>query len=157
MQDLVEKLTALLKEKDMMLAIAESCTGGLLAANVTQYAGASTIFDRGFFTYSNQAKTDMLDVPEPVIASSGAVSTQTAEAMAQGALKNSQADIAISITGIAGPDGGSDEKPVGTVCFGYAVKDSAAGSMQCRFDGDREQVRNQAVSAALKKLIKLLS
>ena len=115
MQDLVKSLATLLLDKNMKLVTAESCTGGLLAATITHKAGATQIFDRGFITYSNASKCEELGVTEETISLHGAVSAQTAEAMASGALKNSKANIAVSITGVAGPDGGSDKKPVGMV------------------------------------------
>jgi nicotinamide-nucleotide amidase len=108
------------KDRGLRVATAESCTGGLVAAALTEVAGASAVFDRGFVTYSNDAKRDMLGVPDAVIAANGAVSAQTACAMAQGALAHSLADIAVSITGVAGPGGGSPEKPVGLVHFACA-------------------------------------
>ncbi|OAN81154.1 damage-inducible protein CinA [Jannaschia sp. EhC01] len=109
-----------LKDRGWMLATAESCTGGLISGAVTDVAGSSTVFDRGFVTYSNRAKTQMLGVPPEVIATHGAVSEQVAEAMARGALTRSDAQIAVSVTGIAGP-GGSEHKPEGRVCFGLAT------------------------------------
>ncbi|MGB0720036.1 MAG: CinA family protein, partial [Bdellovibrionales bacterium] len=115
MQDLVKRLSTLLREQNIMLTTAESCTGGQIAAAITSLPGASSVFDRGFVTYSNAAKTQMLGVPAQIINTHGAVSAQTAVAMAKGALENSDADIAISITGIAGPEGGSADKPVGTL------------------------------------------
>lgn len=120
MDSLVQELGAVLKAKGWMLALAESCTGGMVAAKVTEVAGSSAWFDRGFVTYSNLAKMEMLHVAEAVLIDYGAVSEQTAEAMARGALRNSQACIAGAITGIAGPSGGSAEKPVGMVCFALA-------------------------------------
>ncbi len=156
MQDLVEHLIALLLEKKMTLASAESCTGGLLAATITHKPGASKIFDRGFITYSNESKTDMLGVPEQMIAMQGAVSAPVAEAMARGAIKHSRAGLAVSITGIAGPDGGTPEKPVGLVYFGYALKGGSAGSMENRFTGERKSIQTQAVVTALKSLTSIL-
>ena len=156
MQDLVETLSGLLDGKGITLATAESCTGGLLAAVLTHREGASKVFERGFVTYSNQSKMDMLSVPEVILTTHGAVSAEVAEAMAKGALKNSLAGIAVSITGIAGPDGGSDKKPVGLVYFGYALKGGSAGSLEHRFEGNREQIRSQAASTALKHLITVL-
>jgi nicotinamide-nucleotide amidase len=156
MQDLVEHLSALLAQKKIMLVTAESCTGGLLAAAMTHRAGASSVFERGFVTYSNESKMELLNVPSQILADYGAVSTETAQAMALGALKNSQANIALSITGIAGPDGGSEDKPVGLVFFGWAIKNQPAASLAVRFEGDRIQIRSAAVSFALKHLIEIL-
>lgn len=156
MQDLVEHLSALLAQKKMILVTAESCTGGLLAAAMTHRAGSSRIFERGFVTYSNESKTELLNVPSQILTDYGAVSAETAQAMALGALKNSQANLALSITGIAGPDGGSDDKPIGLVFFGWAFKNQPAASLAVRFDGDRTQIRSAAVSFAIKHLIEIL-
>lgn len=156
MQDLVKKLSDLLKEKNMMLVTAESCTGGLLAATLTHRAGASEVFERGFVTYSNEAKHEELGVPQEILDKHGAVSPETAEAMAQGALKKSHADLAVSITGIAGPDGGSEEKPLGLVYFGYALKGGSAGSIEHRFEGNREHIQANSTAMAMKHLITVL-
>lgn len=156
MLDLVETLADLLKQKNMMIVTAESCTGGLLATTLTHKAGASEYFDRGFVTYSNEAKHEQLDVPQDTLDTHGAVSSPTAEAMAKGALEHSQAGISVSITGVAGPGGGTDEKPVGTVFFGYALKGGSSGSLQHQFEGTREQIRTQSTITALKSLITIL-
>lgn len=156
MQDLLDKLTALLKEQGITIATAESCTGGLLSASLTHKAGSSEIFDRGFITYSNDAKMDMLEVPEDVLSNFGAVSAQTAELMAKGALKNSKAGITISLTGIAGPGGGSEAKPVGLVFCGYALENGSSGRVEFRFKGDRSEIRMLATSHALEQAINLL-
>jgi nicotinamide-nucleotide amidase len=156
MQALVERLSNLLKQKSMILVTAESCTGGAIAAAITQHAGASAIFDRGFITYSNAAKHEQLGVPNDILNAHGAVSHKTAEAMAKGALTNSAADIAIAVTGIAGPDGGSAEKPVGTVYFGYAFKNAESGTALHHFKGSREDIQNAAAQTALKILIEML-
>ncbi len=156
MQDLVEQLAFLLQEKKMTLATAESCTGGLLAATITHKAGASKFFDRGFVTYSNDSKIEMLGVPKQMIDMNGAVSAQVAEAMARGALKNSPASLAVSITGIAGPDGGTEKKPVGTVYLGYALKNGSVGSVVSTFTGSRQEIQSHTVMAALKHLIYIL-
>lgn len=144
-----------LKHLGLCLTLAESCTGGGIAHAITAVAGSSAWFDRGFVTYSNEAKHDMLGVPMETIQAYGAVSEQTAITMAIGALQNSLASISLSVTGIAGPDGGSDEKPVGTVWFGIATEQSAEGYVQ-QFDGDRHEVREQAVVFALSQLINIL-
>ncbi len=133
----------------LTLATAESCTGGLIAACLTEIAGASDVFERGFVTYSNAAKTEVLDVPADLIAAHGAVSAEVARAMADGTLAHSRADIAISVTGVAGPGGGSAEKPVGLVFIGSVRRGSAAVAERRRFSGDRAAVRQQAVVAAL--------
>ncbi|HEX4326889.1 MAG TPA: nicotinamide-nucleotide amidase [Burkholderiales bacterium] len=146
---------ARLKERGLVLACAESCTGGWVAQTVTAVAGSSAWFDRGFVTYSNQAKEDMLGVPAQTLEQFGAVSEETARAMAAGALTHSLAQVALSITGIAGPTGGTPEKPVGLVCFGWA-KGEAARTESVRFDGDREAVRRQAVIHALQGLLALI-
>lgn len=155
MQDLVKHLTALLKAQNRRIVTAESCTGGQLSAALTAESGASAIFDRGFITYSNQAKTDMLNVPESTLNTYGAVSPQIAEAMAQGALINSPAQIAISITGIAGPDGGTDEKPVGLVYIGYACQEKS-DHFKHIFQGTREQIQTATTTAALTHAIDIL-
>lgn len=139
------------------LATAESCTGGWVAQSLTAIAGSSAWFDRGFVTYSNAAKVDMLGVPETTLGRHGAVSEATARAMAQGALDRSLADWSVAITGIAGPSGGSADKPVGTVCFAWACKAGACEAQTCHFEGDREVVRRQAVCHALRGLIERLA
>jgi nicotinamide-nucleotide amidase len=140
------------------LVTAESCTGGLLAAIITEIPGASGCFERGFVTYSNEAKTELLAVKPKTLATHGAVSENTAREMAEGALQKSHAQISMAITGIAGPEGGSDAKPVGTVCFGWQYKHQASltqptQGMTWHFAGNRAQIRQQAVSFALQKLI----
>lgn len=156
MQDLVEKLTEQLQKREWLLATAESCTGGLLSTAITHRPGSSNVFDRGFITYSNEAKIELLSVPEQLLTMNGAVSAQCAEAMARGALKHSNAHLSVSITGIAGPEGGSDEKPVGLVFFGFALKGGSAGSIEVQFEGTREQIRGQAAVTALKQLLTVL-
>lgn len=132
-----------------LVTTAESCTGGLVAAALTSVAGSSAVVERGFVTYSNQAKTDMLGVTETLIARHGAVSGEVAAAMAQGALRHSRAEIAVSITGIAGPGGGSPEKPVGLVHFALARRGHAPQTHHRVFAGDRDQVRLAAALFAL--------
>jgi len=146
-----------LKARGFMLAMAESCTGGMVAEAITSIAGSSVWFDRGFVTYSNAAKIDMLDVSSKTLEEFGAVSEQTAAEMAVGALKNSTAQIAGSITGIAGPDGGSPAKPVGTVCFAWAVENSPVSSCTHWFDGNRNSVRQQAAIFMMASLIERLN
>lgn len=131
------------------ITCAESCTGGLIAAYFTEIAGSSAYFDRGFVTYSNLAKQQLLGVNQQTLAQWGAVSEQTVREMATGALKAAGADIAISVSGIAGPDGGSTEKPVGTVWFGWANREGLVIARKRRFNGNRHQVRQQAVEYAL--------
>lgn len=150
-------LTNVLFTQGKMIATAESCTGGLLAGLLTEQPGSSKWFERGFVTYSNLAKQQMLEVPVHLLQQYGAVSIEVAEAMAIGAIQHSDAHIAVSITGIAGPDGGSKEKPVGTVCFGYANKEGVVRSEHCCFAGlSREQVRQKACQQALQGAITLL-
>ena len=149
---LAAELGVILQEKCWVLALAESCTGGMAAQAVTSVAGSSACFERGFVTYSNQAKIDMLGVLAVTIDTFGAVSEETAQEMATGALKNSHAHIAGSITGIAGPAGGTPEKPVGTVCFGVAQASQCITSTQ-HFTGNREQIRQQATVFLMQQLI----
>lgn len=150
---LAERLGNLLLQRGEWLAAAESCTGGWLAQSVTAIAGSSAWFDRGFVTYSNAAKTEMLGVPETTLERHGAVSDAVARAMAQGALANSRADWTVAITGIAGPGGASLHKPVGTVCFAWASKDGGCEAHTCYFSGDRAAVREQSVRFALNGLL----
>lgn len=139
------------------LATAESCTGGWAAQTVTAIAGSSAWFDRGFVTYSNQAKEEMLGVSPETLAQHGSVSEQTAGEMAAGALERSGAGFALSITGVAGPGGGSRAKPVGTVCFGWARRADGAVRVETRrFAGDREAVRRQSVARSLQGVVEWL-
>ncbi len=153
LEKLAERLGHLLLERGEWLAAAESCTGGWLAQSVTAIAGSSAWFDRGFVTYSNAAKMDMLGVPESTLDRHGAVSEAVARAMAQGALAHSRADWTVAITGIAGPGGGSPEKPIGTVCFAWASKNGGCEATLSLFSGDRATIREQAVRFALNGLI----
>ncbi len=146
-----------LLERGEWLATAESCTGGWVAQAVTAIAGSSAWFDRGFVTYSNAAKADQLGVPLTTLERHGAVSEATARAMAQGVLAHSRADWSLAITGIAGPSGGSDEKPVGTVCFAWAQRDGGCEAQTCHFAGDREAVRALAVRHVLRGLLERLA
>lgn len=144
-----------LQARGLLLATAESCTGGGVAQAVTDVGGSSAWFERGFVTYSNAAKTAMLGVPADLIAAHGAVSEEVAAAMAQGTLAHSDAQVAVSTTGIAGPTGGVPGKPVGTVCFGWA----RAGHVHTErlvFAGDRQAVREQAVAHALQGLLRFI-
>lgn len=153
MHSLVEELTLLLLDKNMMLATAESCTGGMIAAAMTDRAGSSAVFERGFVIYTNESKSELLGVKKETLEHYGAVSEQTAKEMAEGTLKNSRAHIAVSVTGIAGPSGGSDEKPVGLVYIGIARKNEAPYAYKHNFDGDRTSIRQQTVEQALTHLI----
>jgi nicotinamide-nucleotide amidase len=139
-----------------MLACAESCTGGWISEVITATAGSSSWFERGFVTYSNAAKQDMLGVDEETLTAWGAVSEEAARAMAQGALANSAAQVALAVTGIAGPGGGSPGKPVGTVCFAWCREGQAAVSEIRHFTGDREAIRRQTVIHSLLGLLALL-
>lgn len=136
------------RAKGIRLAIAEGCTGGLIAASLTAMAGSSDVVERGFVAYSNEAKTDMLGVPAELIASAGAVSEPVAQSMAEGALRLSPADIAVSVTGVAGPGGASAGKPVGLVCFGLARRGGTVASEDHVFPGDRTAVRVATVARA---------
>ncbi len=133
----------------LKLATAESCTGGLIAASMTEIAGSSNVVERGFVTYSNEAKTELLGVPVALIADMGAVSAEVAEAMAEGALAHSHADAAVSVTGIAGPGGGTADKPVGLVYLGACRRDGRPRHLRRVFTGDREAVRRAALEEAL--------
>jgi nicotinamide-nucleotide amidase len=145
-----------LRARGWMLATAESCTGGWVGQLLTSLPGSSHWYERGFITYANTAKVEMLGVPEETLASHGAVSEETAAAMAAGALKHSRAQAALAISGIAGPGGGTPQKPVGLVCYGWALADGTLMSSTCRLDGDREEIRSRAVAAALRGLIELV-
>ncbi len=155
--ELSEELGKLLLAKGMTLAVAESCTGGWLAKVLTDIPGSSGWFDCGFVTYSNTTKTTLLGVGAKLIADEGAVSEPVVRAMADGVLANSDADLAVAISGIAGPGGALPGKPVGTVCFGFAVRGREAFAQQQQFDGDRGAVRAQPVAHALQQLIDRLS
>ncbi len=143
-------------QKNIKIVTAESCTGGLIAHAITARAGASAVFERGFVTYSNEAKHEALGVPADIIDEHGAVSPETALAMASGAIKHSHAQVAISITGVAGPDGGSEEKPVGLVHFGVAAKGKVSKTEYHIFDGSRSSIQNQAATQALTLLLNMI-
>jgi len=149
LQDIIHRLGRKLREKKEMLATAESCTGGWVGQVITSVPGTSHWYDRGFITYSNAAKREMLGVSTDTLTRFGAVSEQTARAMAEGALQHSQARYTLSVTGIAGPEGGTPDKPVGYVCFAWAGHNQETRSGCLRFEGDRQQVRLQAVQHAL--------
>ncbi|MBT9567584.1 MAG: CinA family protein [Thiobacillus sp.] len=155
--ELAAALGDALRARGWMLATAESCTGGWVGQLVTSLPGSSTWYERGFITYANEAKIEMLDVPPGLLAMHGAVSEETASAMAAGALKNSHAQAALAISGIAGPGGGTPQKPVGLVCYGWALADGTLMSSTCRLGGDRDEIRSRAVAAALRGLIDLVS
>jgi len=152
--DLATRLGALLAQRNWRVATAESCTGGLLAGAITDVAGSSDWFERGFVTYSNEAKIEMLGVASGTLVAHGAVSEPTAREMAAGALQRSRVDLAVAVTGVAGPSGGTAVKPVGLVCFGLGGRGGAVESWTDRFAGDREAVREAAVVRALDALIR---
>lgn len=143
----------LCRKNGLMLATAESCTGGLIAAALTDIAGSSDIVDRGFITYSNDAKREMLGVPAPLIASQGAVSAEVAAAMAEGAISEAPVDLAVSVTGIAGPTGATDTKPVGLVYLAIARRGQRTRTVRHVFPGDRAAVRSAATRRALELLL----
>jgi nicotinamide-nucleotide amidase len=147
-----ETLLAACRSRRIMLVTAESFTGGLIAAALTAIAGSSDVVDRGFVAYSNDAKNQMIGVPVPLIETHGAVSEQVAAAMADGALSRSLAAIAVSVTGLGGPGGGSAEKPVGLVCFGLARKTAATITERQVFPGDRAAIRAATVAHAFKMI-----
>ncbi len=154
LEQLANEVAQCLSQKHWHLTCAESCTGGWVAKCCTDIAGSSQWFDRGFVTYSNQSKQDLLSVSATTLEHFGAVSEQTASEMAEGALIQSGADISVAITGIAGPSGGSKDKPVGTVWFAWASKNADTQTEHQHFNGDRESIRRQAVAFALKGIIK---
>lgn len=153
---LVERLAAQLLHKQWLLATAESCSGGLLAGACTDLSGSSNWFERGWVTYSNAAKTELLGVDATLIERHGAVSEHVARAMAEGALRHSTAQVAVAVTGVAGPTGGSAEKPVGLVWFGFALPGRVL-TEKMNFPGDRAAVRAATVHHALQRLTELLS
>ena len=150
------QIASFLLNNQLKLATAESCTGGMIAAACTDLAGSSAWFERGFVTYSNEAKTQMLGVTASLITQHGAVSEEVVRAMVQGAIAHSRAQVAVAVTGVAGPAGGSAAKPVGTVWFGFATPAGVVTEMQ-RFAGDRADVRAATVQHALQRLLALLS
>jgi nicotinamide-nucleotide amidase len=154
---LAEQVGLALKARGWMLAIAESCTGGWVGQAVTMVAGSSQWFERGLVVYTDNAKQEMLDVKKTILQRHGAVSEQTATEMALGALAHSQAQIALAITGIAGPSGGTADKPVGTVCFAWCVKGGAPIAETQHFTGDRDAVRRQSVARVLAGVLDLLT
>ncbi|MGA8783734.1 MAG: CinA family protein [Polaromonas sp.] len=153
---LVTHLAEILQKNGWLLAAAESCTGGMISAACTDLAGSSNWFERGFVSYSNEAKTELLSVNAALIAQHGAVSEEVARAMVQGAIAHSRAQVAVAVTGVAGPSGGSTAKPVGTVWFGWATPAGIVSEMR-RFDGDRAAVRSATVQYALQGLVDLLT
>ena len=155
LKELASQIGDSLISRNENLVTAESCTGGWVSMLITSVAGSSRWFDRGFITYSNEAKQEMVSVDRQVIEIHGAVSEETARQMVQGAIKHSHARAGISVTGIAGPGGGSDEKPVGTVCFGWLL-DGDCETETCFFSGDREDIRRQSVRHVLSGMLSRL-
>ena len=156
LEKLVEQVAAVLTLRQMMLVTAESCTGGGVAQALTSLAGSSAWFERGFVTYSNRSKQEMLGVDAGLIESHGAVSLEVVEAMALGALANSGGQVSLAISGVAGPAGGTEEKPVGTVCFAWALTEVRVLSEIVVFKGDRGLIREQAMSHSLQGILRLL-
>ena len=154
---LAEELGEALKVRDLMLATAESCTGGWVAETVTRVPGSSQWFERGFVTYTYISKREMLDVRSATLGLHGAVSEPTVREMATGALTHSHAQMALAISGVAGPDGGTKEKPLGTVCFAWALKGGELHSEIKQFAGNRDAIRKKAVKHALKSALAMLN
>ena len=154
--ELAAQVGLALRARTLKLATAESCTGGLIAGAITEIAGSSDWFERGMVTYSNEAKEEQLGVPADCLRQFGAVSEPTARAMADGALERSRASIAVAVTGVAGPGGGSAEKPVGMVCFGWARRGGPTDTETQQFPGDRATVRAMSVRHALLGILKRL-
>ena len=157
MDNLAAKVGEALKSHGMMLATAESCTGGGIAQAITEVAGSSAWFERGFITYSNLSKQQMLGVRESTLKQHGAVSEMAVREMVAGALQHSAAQVAVSVSGIAGPDGGTAEKPVGTVWFAWGIRNGEAVAKRYQLSGNRAEVRAQAVHVALQGVINLLN
>ncbi len=153
---LVQSLAKLMLGQGLSLVTAESCTGGWIAKMATDLPGSSVWFERGFVTYSNAAKVELLGVSEKTLRDHGAVSVETVREMAEGALRHSHADLAVAVSGIAGPDGGTADKPVGLVWLAWCRKGERAQPEQFQFDGDRESIRQQAAEVALRGLVKRL-
>lgn len=156
LHQLARELGAALLARGWMVATAESCTGGWVGQLLTAIPGSSAWYERGFITYANAAKQEMLGVSADILETCGAVSEEAACAMAAGALAHSHAQAALAISGVAGPGGGTPQKPVGLVCYGWALADGTRMSSTCRLDGDREEIRSRAVAAALRGLIELM-
>ena len=154
-EDKLKDLATFLTQNKLIISVAESCTGGKLANTLTSLSGASVYFDRGYVTYSNQSKIELLGVDAQTIANYGAVSEEVAAEMVKGVINNSGSDFAIAITGIAGPTGGSEEKPVGTVCFGFSI-DGDVFTIMRLFRGDRLSVISQSVDFSIKQLKTIL-
>ncbi len=154
--ELVKGVAACLSSEEMNLTTAESCTGGWVAKVLTDVPGSSIYFDRGFVTYSNKSKHDMLSVADETLLLHGAVSEAIVKEMAEGALENSDASMSLAVSGIAGPTGGSEDKPIGTVCFSWMIRGDVAVAETVHYDGDRDSIRRQAVIHALEGVVKQL-
>ncbi|KTD54109.1 Competence-damage inducible protein CinA [Legionella sainthelensi] len=154
---LIKEVATILKKNNWQLVTAESCTGGLIAGYLTEIPGSSDWFERGFVTYSNLAKEEQLSVPKWLIEKYGAVSEPVAQAMASGALQHSVGHVAVAVTGIAGPDGGSPEKPVGTVCFGWVAWGVPSKTLIKQYIGNRQEVRLAACEEALSGILSYLN
>ena len=157
LETLAEQVGAALKQRGLMLASAESCTGGWVGQAVTAVAGSSHWYERGFITYTNESKQEMLGVSAATLAEFGAVSEPTVREMVAGALKHSHAQVALAISGIAGPGGATPTKPVGTVCIAWGLQTGATRAQTFHFSGDRSAVRRQAVVAALQGVLELIN
>lgn len=155
--DLALRTGHALKARDLMLATAESCTGGWIAEAVTMIPGSSEWFERGFVSYTYISKREMLGVRDETLGRYGAVAEEVVREMAVGAIERSHAQVSVAVSGVAGPGGGTPEKPVGTVCFAWMLKGGAPRSETRRFDGDREAVRRQSVEHALRRVLELLA
>ena len=153
--ELAVRVGEVLRGRSWMLATSESCTGGWIGECVTMVAGSSMWYERGFITYSNEAKIQMLGVRQATLRMHGAVSEHTVLEMARGTLRHSRAQVGVSVSGVAGPGGGTPDKPVGTVCIGWALANGQLRAASFRFEGDRESVRRQSVVAALQGVIDL--
>lgn len=157
LEQLASALGEALLARGWRVATAESCTGGWVGQVLTSIPGSSAWYDRGFITYANAAKMEMLDVPAATLETRGAVSEDTASAMAHGALAHSHAQVSLAVTGIAGPGGGSPQKPVGIICYAWALSDGTEVTSTCRLSGDRDEIRARAVAAALRGLLEFIS
>ena len=153
---LAERVGKALKSRNLMLVTAESCTGGWIAQAVTMVPGSSDWFERGYVTYTYISKREMLGVTEATLAAHGAVAEEVVREMAEGALERSHAQVAVAVSGVAGPSGGTPDKPVGTVCFAWSTKKGKLKSATKRFAGDRESVRRQSVEHALEGVLAIL-
>jgi nicotinamide-nucleotide amidase len=156
LEKLAKELGEILIQRGFMLVSAESCTGGWIGQSVTSIPGSSNWYERGFITYSNNSKSEMLGVSHRSLEKYGAVSEQIATEMAAGAISSSHAQISVAVTGIAGPGGAMEGKPVGKICHSWAIKDGLARTSVCFLEGDRESIRKQAVAIALQGTIDLL-